>query len=154
MRIADFVLIVRYPHFSFPVVPEKYSLMQGAWQMQNHSGTQREISYSDVYDDGFLRIEHANYYIACGGTVLRLARSEFLIVSRLARTPARIVSSAELWQEAWGSSKPYNSVSLHVYMYRLRRKLAPHDLNIETMVNVGYRLIPRVQIQSGVGTAS
>jgi DNA-binding response OmpR family regulator len=37
--------------------------------------------------------------------------------------------------------KPVNMESLHVYIYRLRNKLNPHRLQIETMVNVGYRLI-------------
>ncbi len=97
----------------------------------------------EIYDDGFLRVEHSNYFVSCGGQSLKLPRSEFLIISRMARTPERIVPSEELWQEAWGISKPFNPVSLHVYMYRLRRKLAPYGLNIETMVNVGYRLIPR-----------
>ena len=40
----------------------------------------------DVYDDGYLRIEHHNYYVACGGQALRLPRTEFLILSRLARS--------------------------------------------------------------------
>lgn len=34
-----------------------------------------------------------------------------------------------------------NSESLHVYIYRLRAKLAHFGLQVETMVNVGYRLI-------------
>ena len=97
---------------------------------------------TNIYDDGHLRVEHDNYYVACAGSSIKLPRSEFLIISRLARTPERIVSSEELWQEAWGERKPFNAVSLHVYMYRLRRKLAPYGLNIETMVNVGYRLLP------------
>jgi len=37
--------------------------------------------------------------------------------------------------------QPLNSESLHVYIYRLRAKLAEFELQIETMVNVGYRLI-------------
>ena len=37
--------------------------------------------------------------------------------------------------------KPLNSESLHVYLYRLRNKLSPHKLQIETMITVGYRLI-------------
>ena len=41
----------------------------------------------------------------------------------------------------WGGNKPLNSESLHVYIYRLRAKLAEFELQIETMVNVGYRLI-------------
>ena len=96
----------------------------------------------EVYDDGHLRVEHNNYYVACDGKTIKLPRSEFLIISRLTRTPERIVPSEELWKQAWGDLKPFNPVSLHVYMYRLRRKLAPYGLNIETMVNVGYRLIP------------
>lgn len=98
---------------------------------------------TNVYDDGYLRIEHDNYYVSCDGSSIRLPRSQFLIISRMARSPGRIVSSAELWQQAWGETKPFNAVSLHVYMYRLRRKLLPFGLNIETMVNVGYRLMPK-----------
>jgi two-component system alkaline phosphatase synthesis response regulator PhoP len=94
----------------------------------------------DVYDDGYLRLEHNTYYMACGGEPIRLPRTEFLIVSRLARTPERIVSAEELWQYAWGNDKPLNTESLHVYIYRLRSKLAKYNLCIDTMVNVGYRL--------------
>ena len=41
----------------------------------------------------------------------------------------------------WGANKPLNTESLHVYIYRLRAKLSDFGLQIETMVNVGYRLI-------------
>ena len=97
----------------------------------------------DIYDDGFLRVEHKNYYVACGGSPIKLPRTEFLIFSRLTRTPNRIVSSDELWSSVWGTNKPLNTESLHVYIYRLRSKLAEFGLQIETMVNVGYRLITR-----------
>ena len=95
----------------------------------------------DVYDDGFLRVEHKNYYVACGGSPIKLPRTEFLIFSRLTRTPNRIVAADELWSSVWGANKPLNSESLHVYIYRLRAKLSEFGLQIETMVNVGYRLI-------------
>lgn len=95
----------------------------------------------DVFDDGYLRVEHRNYYVACGGTPLKLPRTEFLIFSRLTRTPDRIVTAEELWISVWGSDKPLNSESLHVYIYRLRTKLSGFGLQIETMVNVGYRLL-------------
>jgi DNA-binding response OmpR family regulator len=111
----------------------------------------REISFTahdprqvagDVYDDGYMRVEHKNYYVACGGKSLRLPRTEFLILSRLVRSPERIVLSEELWEYAWGADKPVNMESLHVYIYRLRNKLAASKISIETMVNVGYRLVP------------
>ena len=95
----------------------------------------------DIYDDGFLRVEHKNYYVACGGSPLKLPRTEFLIFSRLTRTPNRIVTADDLWSSVWGGNKPLNSESLHVYIYRLRAKLTDFELQIETMVNVGYRLI-------------
>ena len=94
-----------------------------------------------VYDDGHLRVEHDNYYVSLGGQVLKLARKEFLILSRLAQGAERIVASEELWRHAWGLRAPFNAESMHVHIYRLRRKLAPHGLRIETMVNVGYRLV-------------
>src|SRR6476659_1014511 len=96
----------------------------------------------DVYDDGFLRVEHKNYYVACGGESLKLPRTEFLIFSRLARSPERIVPAEELWEYAWGNDKPVNMESLHVYIYRLRNKLTASRISIDTMVNVGYRLLP------------
>jgi two-component system, OmpR family, alkaline phosphatase synthesis response regulator PhoP len=95
----------------------------------------------DVYDDGYLRVEHKNYYVACGGHCLKLPRTEFLILSRLARSPERIVAAEELWEYAWGNDKPLNTESLHVYIYRLRGKLMAYRLRIDTMVNVGYRLL-------------
>jgi two-component system alkaline phosphatase synthesis response regulator PhoP len=95
----------------------------------------------DVYDDGYLRVEHQNYYVSCGGQILKLPRTEFLILSRLARTPERIVKSEDLWEYAWGRDKPLNTESLHVYMYRLRNKVLGCNLQIATMVNVGYRLL-------------
>ena len=95
----------------------------------------------DVFDDGFLRVEYRNYYVAWGGTPLKLPRTEFLIFSRLTRTPDRIVTAEDLWSSVWGGDKPLNSESLHVYIYRLRAKLSEFGLQIETMVNVGYRLI-------------
>jgi DNA-binding response OmpR family regulator len=113
---------------------------------KTHSATSSQGSAvmereDEVYDDGFLRVEHKNYYVAVAGSPLKLPRTEFLIFSRLARTPNRIVTADDLWGSVWGGNKPLNTESLHVYIYRLRAKLATFGLQIETMVNVGYRLI-------------
>lgn len=105
----------------------------------------------DVYDDGYLRVEHANYYLACGGEPLYLPRVEFLLMSRLARTIDRVVRSEELWRAAWENTKPLNSASLQVYIHRLRTKLAPYRLQIDTVVNVGYRLLKTPTVQGDTG---
>jgi two-component system, OmpR family, response regulator TrcR len=94
----------------------------------------------DVYDDGLLRVEHENYYVACNGSDIKLPRTEFLIISRLVRNAGRYVKAEDLWRYAWGERKAFNAVSLHVYIYRLRSKLSPFGVQIETLVGVGYRL--------------
>jgi two-component system KDP operon response regulator KdpE len=99
-----------------------------------------------VYDDGRLRVEHDNYYVACDGQPLRFPRVEFLLLSRLVSNAGRIVRAEDLWRYAWGNSKPYNAESLHVHIYRLRHKLTPFRIKIETMINVGYRLLSEENI--------
>jgi DNA-binding response OmpR family regulator len=101
----------------------------------------KESREEDVYDDGYVRVEHENYYLACGGEPVYLPRVEFLLMSRLSRTINRVVRSEELWHAAWANKKPLNSASLQVYIHRLRTKLAPYRLRIDTVVNVGYRLL-------------
>ena len=96
---------------------------------------------ADVYDDGRLRVEHDNYYASLDRRALKLARKEFLILSRLALNAGRIVCAEEIWRHAWAGRAPLNAESLHVHIYRLRRKLGPRGPLIETMVNVGYRLV-------------
>ncbi|HEX8558161.1 MAG TPA: helix-turn-helix domain-containing protein [Pyrinomonadaceae bacterium] len=102
-----------------------------------------------AYDDGHLRVEHDNYYVSCAGGALKFRRAEFLLLSRLARDAARVVRAQELWRHARGDAEPYNAESLHVHVYRLRGKLAPFGVRIETMVNVGYRLVPAAEAREG-----
>jgi two-component system response regulator RegX3 len=93
----------------------------------------------NVYDDGYLRVEHDNYYVACGGTRISLPLKEFLIFSRLARGADRVIPSEEIWRAAWGGA-PFNSLSLRVHIHRLRQTFRPFGLRIQSMVGVGYRL--------------
>ena len=131
-----------------PADPASSSVTRAANQKPQfsltHTTSAREYSdmvEPDVYDDGYLRIEHANYYLTCDGQPVYLPRVEFLLVSRLARSIGRVVPSEDLWRTAWGNQKPLNCGSLHVYVHRLRNKLRPYNLQIDVLVNVGYRLV-------------
>ncbi len=106
------------------------------------SGHTHAVVDEDIYDDGHLRIEHENYYVACDGHTLKFPRTEFLLLSRLVRSVARIVKGDELWRAVWNDRKPYNTESLRVHIHRMRGKLQPFGVEIETMINVGYRLLP------------
>jgi len=94
----------------------------------------------DAYDDGYLRVEHDSYYVACGGKRISLPLKEFLIFSRLARNADRVVASEDIWRSAWGDS-PFNSLSLRVHIHRLRQTFRPFGLRIVSMVGIGYCLI-------------
>jgi len=97
---------------------------------------------ADIYDDGYLRVEHDKYYLACQGRpIYTLSRTEFLIISRLARDFGRPVNHLNLWSDVWGVQTEYNNAALKVHIANIRRKLAPYGLDILPMVNIGYRLI-------------
>jgi DNA-binding response OmpR family regulator len=98
------------------------------------------LGWTGVYDDGCLRVEYDNYFVACKGRYLDLRKTEFLLVSRLSRNIERVVAFQDLWEHAWPAGKPLNLASLHVYMHKVRRKVAGSGLRIDNMINVGYSL--------------
>lgn len=103
----------------------------------------------NVYDDGCLRVEHDSYHVECKGERIDLSRAEFLMFSCLVRSLNRFVQSETIWRAVWGDKKPYNADSIHVIMYRLRRRFAPFGFYLDNKVAVGYRLSflhsPRVE---------
>lgn len=95
-----------------------------------------------VFDDGYFRIEHDNYYASCGGQYIRLTRIEFLFLSRLAQNPYRVIPVKELWNYVHErDNAPFNMQNLRVHIHRLRQLLKPFGLTIETVVQAGYRLV-------------
>lgn len=112
-------------------------------QMPARHTINQNLPEPTVYDDGYLRIEHENFFVSCLGERIKLPKTEFLIVSRLSKAPERVVTYHELWDSAWENGIPFNIESLKVHIYRLRRTLEPLGVKIETMVNVGYSFIPK-----------
>ncbi len=113
--------------------------------MQSSNNYTQRVVTPAVYDDGYLRIEYDNYFVSCNESRLKMPRTEFLILSRLSQSPDRIVSHQELWESAWGTTKPLNTECLKVYIYNLRQLFEPFEIKFETMVNVGYRFIPLIK---------
>jgi len=95
-----------------------------------------------IYDDGYLRVEHDRFYVACAGKPLyNLTRKEFLILSRLVRAVGRPVTKQEIWGFAWKGDAEFNRDTLRVHVASLRRKLSPFGLDVVAVVHVGYRLM-------------
>ncbi|HKQ74188.1 MAG TPA: helix-turn-helix domain-containing protein [Blastocatellia bacterium] len=111
-------------------------------ELSDHAG--------DVYDDGYLRVEHHNFYVSCGGQPLyHLSRREFLILSRLARAAGRPVTKERIWAFVWGDAVAFNASNFRVHIANLRRKLVPFRLDIVAMVHVGYRLDKSAEWKEG-----
>jgi len=100
------------------------------------------INTVELYDDGFLRVEHSHYCITCGGINIKLGRAEFLIASILAQNANRFITGEAIWNHVWEGTRPFNQESLKVLICNLRRQFAPFGITIETMVKVGYKLVP------------
>lgn len=113
----------------------------------NHSQTsatrnpQKSSPAESVYDDGYLRVEYDSFYVAVGGRKLKLGRTEFQLISILTRERDRYIPAETIWRHLWTENKPLNSKSLRVFIHNIRRRLAPFGIYIESMINVGYRLL-------------
>jgi DNA-binding response OmpR family regulator len=82
-------------------------------------------SEDEVYDDGYLRVEYASYYVACGGQpIYNLSRVEMLLFFPMVRNFERPVSYEALWTAVWGNA-PLNMHTLRERVSKLRLKLLP-----------------------------
>lgn len=108
--------------------------------LYNGSSSKRNDQENGVYDNGFLRIEHEGFYVACvERPIFSLSRKEFPIFSRLARGNGRVVTEGEIWSNAWGDAE-FNPKSFRVHIASLRRKISPFGLNFAVVVHVGDRI--------------
>ena len=114
----------------------------------NHTPSEVIHADADVYDDGYLRIEHNSYYVTFDGRVLFLPPKEFLILSCLSRSIGRMVPSETLWRYVWSEHEEFNPAALRVHICGLRRKIMPLGMNIRSVASKGYCLFwIRQQIQ-------
>jgi two-component system OmpR family response regulator len=111
---------------------------------QSHDTGQSAVSKrrtaDDVYTDSCLLIEQKRYFAAVKGVPLKLTRTEFKILSCLASNIDRITRLEDLWNSAWSPAKSFNRKSIQVIMSRVRAKVVPRGLRIDSIVDVGYIL--------------
>lgn len=74
------------------------------------------------------------------GEDILLTPKEFAILLCLVQTPGDEVQSEELYRAAWGKPMAENANAVRVNVSRLRDKIWPSGLRIETVRGVGYRL--------------
>jgi DNA-binding response OmpR family regulator len=93
---------------------------------------------------GDLTVNPDNYQVYVRGRVLDLTYKEFELLKFLAQRPGRVCDRDLLLREVWGYDYYGGTRTVDVHVRRLRAKLgAEHEALIETIRNVGYRLVPK-----------
>jgi DNA-binding response OmpR family regulator len=93
---------------------------------------------------GDLTVNPDNYQVYVHGKPLDLTYKEFELLKFLAQRPGRVCDRDLLLREVWGYDYYGGTRTVDVHIRRLRAKLgAEHETLIETIRNVGYRLVPR-----------
>jgi DNA-binding response OmpR family regulator len=93
---------------------------------------------------GDLTVNPDNYQVYVHGRPLDLTYKEFELLKFLAQRPGRVCDRDLLLREVWGYDYYGGTRTVDVHIRRLRAKLgAEHETLIETIRNVGYRLVPR-----------
>jgi DNA-binding response OmpR family regulator len=93
---------------------------------------------------GDLTVNPENYQVYVRGRPLDLTYKEFELLKFLAQRPGRVCDRDLLLREVWGFDYYGGTRTVDVHVRRLRAKLgSEHETLIETIRNVGYRLVPR-----------
>ncbi len=93
---------------------------------------------------GDLTVNPENYQVYVRGQPLDLTYKEFELLKFLAQRPGRVCDRDLLLREVWGYDYFGGTRTVDVHVRRLRAKLgAEHETLIQTIRNVGYRLVPR-----------
>jgi DNA-binding response OmpR family regulator len=127
----DFVLV--------PVVPaELYArLRQLDWRLSAFSGDEQ-------LKVGELHIDLAGYEAAVRDRRLELTHQEFELLKFLAQNPGKVWTREQLLSKVWGYRYYGGTRTVDIHVRRLRAKLGtPADQMIETVRNVGYKLVMR-----------
>ena len=101
---------------------------------------------SAVLKVGDLTVNPENYQVYVRGRPLDLTYKEFELLKFLAQRPGRVCDRDLLLREVWGYDYYGGTRTVDVHVRRLRAKLGlEHETLIETIRNVGYRLVPRAR---------
>jgi DNA-binding response OmpR family regulator len=107
----------------------------------------RQTGHGDepsVLKVGDLTVNPDNYQVYVRGRPLDLTYKEFELLKFLAQRPGRVCDRDLLLREVWGYDYYGGTRTVDVHIRRLRAKLGlEHETLIETIRNVGYRLVPR-----------
>jgi len=90
---------------------------------------------------GKLRLSEESHEAWCGGKPLELTLREFELLAVLIGNPGKVLSRQELIAQAWGASTATVLKVIDVHIGHLRAKLGKDGKMIETVPQVGFKLV-------------
>jgi two-component system KDP operon response regulator KdpE len=103
----------------------------------------RDEQGESVFESGNLRIDLAARRVTLDGNEVHLTRTEYKLLTLLAKHAGKVLTQRQLLLEVWGPESVEESQYLRVFMGQLRHKIEKDPArprHILTEVGVGYRL--------------
>lgn len=96
----------------------------------------REVAYADVV------LDLDSYEAWIGHAAVTVTRKEFAVLRLFMEHPGRILTANFIWEEIWGRKRKFLCNLIHVYVNRVRAKLAAHSERtcLRTFRGRGYAL--------------
>lgn len=95
-----------------------------------------------VVRDGLL-IDMKEHVVTVDGKEVILTFKEFELLCMLAKNPGVLFTREEIFNAVWDMEYSSENRTLDVHMRRLRQKLGEYGNDLETVRNVGYRMVKR-----------
>ena len=93
---------------------------------------------------GELRIDPPRHQVAWRGNPIELTATEFKLLELLARRRGRVQTREVLLQDVWDYECDMDTRTVDTHVRRLREKLGPAAVFLDTVRGVGYRFVERV----------
>ena len=101
---------------------------------------EREVT--NCYEIGGYQFNSTTQRLCFAGNTQELSHRESEILKRLCENRNEVVNSQSILLELWGDDSFFNSRSLHVFITKLRHKLAKDNrIRIVNIRGIGYKLI-------------
>ncbi|PWU19690.1 MAG: DNA-binding response regulator [Bdellovibrio sp.] len=102
------------------------------------------IEATPVFESGELTVDLSQRKVSRLGHEVKLTFTEFEVLARLVRARGKVVPSAILLKQVWGSTAEDQGQYLRIYINQLRKKIESNPSSpqhILTETGVGYRIV-------------
>jgi two-component system OmpR family response regulator/two-component system response regulator TctD len=113
--------------------------------------TRRGTAMPNRIEFGCLSYDQSERIARCNGQILDLSARELALLEILLLRVGRLVSKDQLVDHLCGWGEEVSTNAIEVYIHRLRKKLEPSQVRINTMRGLGYSLVKPDPAAHGTG---